>query len=79
MINYLNNGFILSIFQALLVTGGGVGFSYLSSTEIYLGSTWSYAASLPSARAWLSAATLDNSVFVFGKYFIIYNILILVL
>ena len=43
---------------------------FLSSTEIYVESAWSYVASLPSpARIGLSAATLDNSVFVFGLYF----------
>ena len=30
-------------------------------------STWSYAAALPSVRVGFSAATLDNSLFVFGK------------
>ena len=48
---------------------GGYGSGYLSSTEIYSGSAWAYAASLPSPRYGLSAATVDNSVFVFGLYF----------
>jgi len=56
----------------LLVTGGSDGSGvdgFLSSTEIYVESAWSYIASLPSpARIGLSAATLDNSVFVFGGY-----------
>ena len=39
----------------------------LSSTEILLGSGWSYAASLPSGRKSLKAVTLDNSVFVVGE------------
>jgi len=54
---------------ALLVTGGYLSDStILSSTELYLESTstWSYAASLPSARSGISAATLDNSIFIFG-------------
>ena len=52
------------------MTGGGFyGNIYLSSTEIYVQSTWSYAASLPSPRRYLSASTVDNSVFVFGKIF----------
>merc|ERR1712062_357725 len=53
---------------ALLVTGGVGGRSFLSSTEIYSQSTatWSFAASLPSARLAFSAVTLDNSVFAFG-------------
>ena len=52
-----------------MVTGGWDGSVSLSSTEIYLESTstWSIAAALPSGRSGLSAATLDNSVFVFGK------------
>ena len=47
------------------------GYSFLSSTEIYVGSDWTYAASLPSKRSSFSASTLDNSVFVFGEFFII--------
>ena len=60
---------ICYVLQALLVTGGWDGSDYFSSTEIYLESTstWSYAAALPSSRYGISAATLDNSVFVFGK------------
>jgi len=55
----------------LLVTGGRDGPSeqHLSSTEIYTQTSWSPAASLPSPRYGLSAATVDNSVFVFGLYF----------
>jgi len=57
---------------ALLVTGGRTGRNSLSSTEIYSESTsrWSYVASLPSGRYGISAATLDNFVFVFGKIII---------
>ena len=43
------------------------GNPYLSSTEIYSDSTWTYAAPLPSARAYLPAATFGNSLMVFGK------------
>ena len=39
----------------------------MSSVEIYVHPAWSYGTSLPSPRNALSAATLDNSVFVFGK------------
>ena len=39
----------------------------LSSTEIYDGTDWSYAASLPSKRFQHVAVTLDNSVFVLGE------------
>ena len=51
-----------------MVTGGHDGY-LLSSTEIYVQSAWSYAASLPSPRRFLSASTVDNSVFVFGNVF----------
>ena len=39
----------------------------LSSTEIYDGSKWSFAASLPSGRNAPAAVTLDNSVLLFGE------------
>ena len=58
MYNYIN--------QALLVTGGSDG-SDLSSTEIYTNGIWKIGAALPSPRNYLMAATVDNSVFVFGK------------
>ena len=48
---------------------GGYDGSLLSSTEIYVQSAWSYAAPLPSPRRFLSASTVDNSVFVFGNVF----------
>ena len=59
-----------SYFQTLLVTGGYAG-DYLSSTEIFTLDTdnWRSAASLPSPRLWISAATLGNSLFVFGKIY----------
>ena len=56
--------------QRFLVTGGRMGSSgqpYLSSTEIYSQSAWSYAASLPTARAYLPATSLGSSLMVFGK------------
>ena len=48
-----------------MVTAGYDGY-LLSSTEIYVLSAWSYAASLPSPRDKLSATTVANSVFIFG-------------
>ena len=39
----------------------------VTSAEVYEKSTWSYVASLPSTRGDLSAATVDNSVFLFGE------------
>ena len=50
-----------------MVTGGHASEQHLSSTEIYVNLAWSYAASLPSPRSYLSAATVMNSVLVFGK------------
>ena len=61
------NFWLSFLFQNLLVTGG-YGSDYLSSTEIYVQSTWSYVASLPSRRASLSAANVGNTVFVFGMF-----------
>ena len=56
--------------QVLLVTGGKSSKSkFLSSTEIYWGSVWSYAAPLPTRRAYMPAITLDNSLFVFGQFY----------
>lgn len=52
------------------MTGGFDGENILSSTEIYIRSTWSIADSLPSPRRYFSAANVDNSVFVFGKFHI---------
>ena len=55
--------------QVFLVTGGRVSSKKsLSSTEIYVGSVWTYAASLPSKISYMPAVTLDNSVFVFGEW-----------
>ena len=54
----------------LLVTGGFYT-DYLDSTEIFQtnAQTWSLIASakLPSARKGFSAATLNNTVYIFGK------------
>jgi len=55
---------------ALLVTGGVTGIyphiSWTSSTEIYLNSQWSFAASLPTPRYGLRGSTVQNSVYVSG-------------
>ena len=51
------------------MTGGIGGLKKISSTEIYKQSAWSYVASLPFPHSSFSAATVDNSVFVFGKKF----------
>ena len=57
------------IMQVFLVTGGRDSrMRFLSSTEIFFGSVWSYAASLPSKISDMPALTLDNSVFVFGEW-----------
>ena len=58
--------------KTLLVTGGKDSEkNLLSSTEIYVdsASAWSFAAPLPSARYDFPAASLDNSVFVFGQFY----------
>ena len=58
-----------NIMQVFLVTGGRISSRRsLSSTEIFVGSVWSYAASLPSKISDMPALTLDNSVFVFGEW-----------
>ena len=60
---------IYDIMQVFLVTGGrGSRSRFLSSTEIFVGSVWSFAASLPSKISDMPALTLDNSVFVFGEF-----------
>ena len=50
-----------SLIQALMVVGA-------TTVEIMVKETWSYVASLPSPRYYHKAATLANSVSVFGKY-----------
>ena len=63
------------------MTGGNAGGSTgLSSTEIYLNSQWSFAASLPTPpRYGLKASTVQNSIYVSGKYFfdLIFDTLVL--
>ena len=58
---------VLHNLQILLVTGGYY-YSYLDSTELLLPSAnfWIYSAALPSSRAFLSGATLNNKVVVTG-------------
>ena len=58
--------------QVLLVTGGVTRYGVkLSSTELLLPSatSWIYSAALPSPRAGLRGATLDNKVVVTGINF----------
>ena len=55
--------------QTLLVTAGKDTSNYLSTTEIYVHSTWSYVSSLPSPRGYFPAATADNVVYIFGNLF----------
>ena len=64
----LNITIYFTIFmQTLLVTGGhDISPMGLSSTEIYLDSAWSFSHSLPTPRAYFSAATVGNSVYIFG-------------
>ena len=57
----------------MLVTGGSDS-TYLSSTEIYLNSQWSFAASLPTPREGLKASTVQNSVYVSGKFLIYFSL-----
>ena len=54
--------------QVLLVTGGWTGGDRLSSTELLLpsASSWTTSAALPSPRAELRGATLDNKVVIAG-------------
>ena len=62
------NKYIIIILQVLLVTGGrGDSNNILDSTEILEDTTWKITAPLPSARYDLSAASIDNKIFVFGK------------
>ena len=56
----------------MLVTGGRAfsgGWNFLDSTELLRGKTsiWTFSASLPSGRFGLRAASVANTVFVFGK------------
>ena len=60
--------------QVLLVTGGYNGNDEkLDSTEVMeAGGTWRLTASLPSARSTLSAAVVNNNIFVFGENILCY-------
>ena len=61
------------LLQVLLVTGGQhrrSQWKYLDSTEILIGSSWSYSASLPFPVYQFTAASLHSSVFVFGRSFV---------
>ena len=51
----------------MVVSGRGFAFEGGSTVEILVEETWSYVASLPSPRYYHKAATLANSVSVFGK------------
>ena len=57
--------------QVLLVTGGRQGTRDssipLDSTEILETNTWRISAPLPSARYGLKAASLGNTIFLFGE------------
>ena len=59
--------------QVLLVTGGqqwsGNSSIPLDSTEILETNTWRISAPLPSARYGLKAASLGNTIFLFGELF----------
>ena len=54
------------IMQVLLVTGG-LQWRFLDSTEILETNTWRISAPLPSARIGLKAASLGNTIFLFGE------------
>ena len=64
--------------QVLLVTGGrqwlGRRHIYLDSTEVLedMAGTWRLTAPLPSARAGLRAASVENNIFVFGEDILYY-------
>ena len=56
-----------------MVVGGTAGLPVLeSSVEIMVQEKWSNVASLPSPRFIQTAATLGNSVSVFGKKFVLF-------
>ena len=67
--------------QVLLVTGGRQGTREssipLDSTEILETNTWRISASLPSARFGLKAASLGNTIFLFGKKISVISIYII--
>ena len=51
----------------MVVGGADADGVTISTVEIMVAETWSFVASLPSPRYYHKAATLENSVFVFGK------------
>ena len=57
--------------QVFLITGGQQGSVEssipLDSTEILETNTWRISAPLPSARYGLRAASLENTIFLFGE------------
>ena len=65
---------MIIILQVLLVTGGLYDSDYLDSTEILEDNTdtWKMTAPLPSARYGLRAASVDNTIYVFGKNILYY-------
>ena len=72
------NKYIIIILQVLLVTGGrqySGGYITLDSTEVLEDNTWKMSAPLPSARHGLSAASVENSIFVFGENIFYYIII----
>lgn len=54
--------------KTFLVTGGQMGMSSLSSTEVLMEteSAWVYSGELPSSRFGLSGANIDNKIFMTG-------------
>ena len=73
--------YIISLIKVLLVTGG-LQYSddeddwiSLDSTETLsdLAGTWRLTGPMPSARYRLSAASVQNNIFVFGEIILYYN------
>ena len=71
--------YIISLIKVLLVTGGEYysddDYIKLDSTEVLsdLAGTWRLTGPLPSARYGLSAASVQNNIFVFGEIILYYN------
>ena len=69
---------MLFIMQVLLITGGQQGSVEssipLDSTEILETNTWRISAPLPSARYGLRAASLGNTIFLFGEKIYHFNL-----
>ena len=52
-----------------MVTGGDDSLTYLDSTEIYDDNDWkTVAGKLPARMTYLSAKTIENTVYLFGIY-----------